>query len=176
MYDGCIEHKDTAGNGGTITKDEVQWMTAGSGLLHNEFMTSEFACSGGIQHLAQLWVNLPKTHKMTPPRYQALTKEKIPSVLFSHGIVRVIAGSYESVPGAAKTFSPIELYDVQFHVPGNIEFTFPEGYNVMLLVVKGGAQVDGKLLQEGELAYCSRSGTEVSINDASDTTRILVMA
>lgn len=93
VYSGEIEHQDTAGHGGVIGPDEVQWMTAGSGLLHNEFMTESFSRTGGIQHVAQLWVNLPKAHKMTPPKYQALTRDMIPEVVFPSGKIRVIAGN-----------------------------------------------------------------------------------
>lgn len=82
VYSGEVEHQDTAGHGGIIGPDEVQWMTAGSGLLHNEFMTERFSVMGGVQHAVQLWVNLPREHKMTPPRYQALTRESIPEVDF----------------------------------------------------------------------------------------------
>jgi redox-sensitive bicupin YhaK (pirin superfamily) len=83
VYSGEVEHQDTAGGGGVIGADEVQWMTAGSGLLHNEFMTEEFSRNGGIQHAVQLWVNLPSVHKMTQPRYQALTRESIPEIDFA---------------------------------------------------------------------------------------------
>lgn len=94
VYDGEVEHQDTAGNGGIIGPDEVQWMTAGSGLLHNEFFTHEFMERGGTQHFAQLWVNLPREHKMHAPRYQALTRENIPTVPVDNGVVRVIAGKF----------------------------------------------------------------------------------
>lgn len=90
-YAGEVEHRDTAGHGGVIGTDEVQWMTAGSGLLHEEKMTAEFARMGGVQHVIQLWVNLPREHKMTTPRYQALTRDNIPEAQFDGGIVRVIA-------------------------------------------------------------------------------------
>lgn len=92
VYSGEVEHQDTAGHGGIIGPDEVQWMTAGAGLLHNEFMTERFSLMGGVQHAIQLWVNLPREHKMTAPRYQALTRESIPEVVFDGGKVRVIAG------------------------------------------------------------------------------------
>ena len=123
VYSGEVEHQDTAGHGGMIGSDEVQWMTAGSGLLHNEFMTERFSALGGTQHAVQLWVNLPREHKMTTPGYQALTKENIPEVLFDWGKVRVIAGqlsmnndqwTMREQTGGAKTFSPVELYDVRF--------------------------------------------------------------
>jgi quercetin 2,3-dioxygenase len=95
VYSGEVEHKDTAGYGGIIGPDEVQWMTAGSGLLHEEKMTPEFSRMGGIQHAVQLWVNLPREHKMTTPRYQALTKENIPEASFEGGRARVIAGELQ---------------------------------------------------------------------------------
>jgi redox-sensitive bicupin YhaK (pirin superfamily) len=121
-------------------------MTAGSGLLHNEFMTERFSLHGGIQHAVQLWVNLPKKDKMTKPRYQALTKDKIPESSFSGGRARVIAGSLRlkdalgtdlEVNGVAETFSPIELYDIRLESSSSLRLDFEEGTNVMLLVVDG---------------------------------------
>lgn len=93
VYEGEIEHRDTHGNGGVIHVDEVQWMTAGSGLLHNEFMTADFARMGGLQHVVQLWINLPREHKMISPRYQVLTRDSIPEIAFEAGIIRIISGS-----------------------------------------------------------------------------------
>ncbi len=116
VYSGEVEHQDTAGNGGIIWADEVQWMTAGSGLLHNEFMTVDFSRLGGVQHAIQLWINLPKKYKMTTPKYQALTRHSIPEVIFDWGRVRVIAGEFQGVRWIADTFSPIELYDIRFDI------------------------------------------------------------
>ena len=124
VYSGEVEHQDTAGHGGIIGADEIQWMTAGSGLLHNEFMSSEFSRLGGTQHMIQLWINLPREYKMTTPRYQALTRENIPEVAFDGGRVRVIAGEVSIQDSKwkiqkkwiAETFSPVELYDVRFDI------------------------------------------------------------
>lgn len=134
-----------------IGADEVQWMTAGSGLLHQEFMTAEFSRTGGTQHAVQLWVNLPQKNKMTPPRYQALTKENIPEVLFDGGKIRVIAGNLKmknpegiltQKNGVAETFSPVELYDMRFETSGNLELSIEDGYTTMALVVDGSISIE----------------------------------
>lgn len=134
-----------------IGADEVQWMTAGSGLLHQEFMTAEFSRAGGIQHAVQLWVNLPQKDKMTSPRYQALTKENIPEVIFDIGKIRVIAGSLKiknpdgtllEENGVANTFSPVELYDVRLDCTGNINLFIEDGYTTMALVVDGSISIE----------------------------------
>ncbi len=195
VYSGEVEHQDTAGHGGIIWGDEVQWMTAGSGLLHNEFMTERFSAMGGIQHAVQLWVNLPREHKMTTPRYQALTRENIPEVIFQWGKVRVIAGELSMNDGqwtmrkrkwAAKTFSPVELYDVRFFSEwemkkadpsfhsewqkpqkSRITFTFPEWYNTMILVTEWTIIANGKTLENGDMLHFSQEGTEVVLEYAS---------
>ncbi|GAB0174646.1 MAG: pirin family protein [Candidatus Altimarinota bacterium] len=183
VYSGEIEHQDTAGNGGIIGADEVQWMTAGSGLLHNEFMTENFSRNGGTQHAVQLWVDLPKEHKMTAPRYQALTRDIIPEVLFSSGKVRVIAGqlNMKDVGGAsiektggANTFSPIELYDIRFEKSGSVELEFSPSQNVMILMVEGDAEIAGKELKNGDMAYFSLEGSKISLQTHS-IAKILVM-
>lgn len=177
VYSGEVEHQDTAWNGGTIGPDEVQWMTAGSGLLHNEFMTERFARRGGMQHAVQLWVDLPKEYKMTAPKYQALTRDNIPEVAFDGGKVRIIAGEFAWKKWAATTHSPVELYDVIFHSEWkNMELTFPEGYNAMVLVVEWSAEVVGKPLENSDMVYLSPDGTKVSLTSLSEHTRILVMA
>lgn len=184
VYSGEVEHQDTAGNGGIIWSDEVQWMTAGSGLLHNEFMSERFSHAGGVQHAVQLWVDLPKDMKMTSPRYQALTRENIPEVLFEWGKVRVIAGNLKAKDGqgkemrengVAETFSPIELYDIRFQSTGKIDLEFPDGWNLMILVTEWETEIDGKPLSNGDMAYFSLDGNRVSINTSS-LAKILVMA
>ncbi|NRH21667.1 pirin family protein [Candidatus Gracilibacteria bacterium] len=175
VYSGEVEHQDTAGHGGVIGADEVQWMTAGSGLLHNEFMTENFSKTGGIQHVAQLWVNLPKEHKMTAPRYQALTRENIPEVPFDGGRVRVIAGEFGKTRGAAQTFSPVELYDIRFDSKGSLEINIPENYTLMLLVAEGEIQANDKTIENGNIVHFSRSGTSVLLQSDS-ITKVLVMA
>ncbi|MBC7504042.1 pirin family protein [Candidatus Gracilibacteria bacterium] len=175
VYSGEIEHQDTAGHGGVIGADEVQWMTAGSGLLHNEFMTADFSRVGGVQHAIQLWVNLRSSDKMTSPRYQALTRSSIPEVLFGGGRVRVIAGRFGDIQGVANTFSPVELYDVRFDYAGQLDIEIPENYTTMLLVTEGEIIVNGKKLENGDMANFARSGSSISIS-SNAIAKVLIMA
>ncbi len=176
VYSGEVEHKDTAGNGGIIGADEVQWMTAASGLLHNEFMTDSFSRMGWVQHVAQLWVNLPKEYKMSAPKYQALTRDTIPEVLFDGWKVRVIAGKFHWIAGAAMTHSPIELYDIRFHWAfSKLDFSIPEGYNTMILVSEGSLIVNEKILESGDIIHLSQDGTEFNL-ESREWSKILVMA
>ncbi len=175
VYSWEIEHQDTASHGGVIGADEVQWMTAGSGLLHNEFMTEDFAKKWGTQHMIQLWVNLPWEHKMTQPTYQALTRDNIPEIIFDGGRVRVIAGELQNIKWAAKTFSPVELYDVRFDSLWQFEFQIPENYTTMLLVTEWEIIVSGKKLENGDMAHFARAGSDISIS-ASTITKALIMA
>lgn len=184
VYSGEVEHQDTAWHGGTIWADEVQWMTAGSWLLHNEFMTERFAHAWWVQHAVQLWVDLPKEHKMTSPRYQALTKENIPEVKFDGGKVRVIAGKLRmkneewrvtEQSGIAKTFSQVELYDVIFDSEQTLSFEFPEKNNTYVLVVSGGGDVEGKTLEDGDMVRLSQAGNTLSLSGKSPS-RFLIMS
>ncbi|MBX9809924.1 pirin family protein [Candidatus Gracilibacteria bacterium] len=175
VYSGEIEHQDTAGNGGVIGADEVQWMTAGSGLLHNEFMTKKFSSEGGTQHAVQLWVNLPQKYKMTNPEYQALTRDNIPEVEFEGGKVRVIAGKLGDISGAARTFSPIELYDIRFDSVSRFDFAIPEDYTTMVLVTEGSVVINEKSLGNGDMIHFSKTGEGISVSSAGNA-KILVMA
>lgn len=183
VYSGEIEHMDTAGHGGIIGPDEVQWMTAGSGLLHNEFMTEKFSRDGWIQHAVQLWVNLPKSHKMIPPRYQALTRENIREVEFDGGKVRVIAGNLDmhdetwtvyQQTWTAETFSPVELYDIRFESRKDITLRFPHGYTTMILVVEWALTIGGQSLQASDMVFLSRTWSDVSLSWEEDA-KVLIM-
>ena len=152
-YAGEIEHNDTRGNHGIIFADDVQWMTAGSGLMHNEYMTENFAKNGGTQHMVQLWVDLPAADKMTKPRYQSITKENISEVAFESAKVRVIAWEFHGIKGPAKTFSPIELYDIRFEKSGKLLINLRDDNNTMMLVAAGSAKVNDKDIAHSELVY-----------------------
>lgn len=175
VYSGEIEHQDTAGHGGVIGADEVQWMTAGSWLLHNEFMTAEFSRMGGIQHAVQLWVNLPKKDKMTPPKYQALTRASIPEIIFASWRVRVIAGNLQGIRWAASTFSPVELYDVRFDQWGEFGFTIPEGNTTMLLVTEWEVQINDTVVKNGDMVHLSQIWEE-TILQSDAIAKVLVMS
>jgi redox-sensitive bicupin YhaK (pirin superfamily) len=166
---GEVDHEDTAGNGGRIGPGDVQWMTAGSGLLHKEMHSPEFTQRGGRFHALQLWVNLPAKSKMTPPRYQDLSKEAIPSVGSPEGgTVRVIAGEYAGVKGPAQTFTPVNLFDVRLRAGQKLRLNLREGFSAGLYVVSGQVSANGEPLNETELAVLDHQGDEVEISAVSD--------
>jgi redox-sensitive bicupin YhaK (pirin superfamily) len=134
VYAGEVSHRDSSGGGGTIREGDVQWMTAGSGVVHDEFHSETFTRSGGGMEMAQLWVNLPARYKMTPPRYQTLTRDTIPSVaLPGGGSVRVIAGGFGGQHGPAQTFLPVDVQDV--NLPAGARFEAPAGAGRRLIIV-----------------------------------------
>ena len=164
VLDGEVDHEDTAGNGGRIGAGDVQWMTAGSGLLHKEMHSDAFTRRGGRFHALQLWVNLPAKSKMTPPRYQTLLASEIPAV----GPVRVIAGEYRGVKGPAQTFTPVNLLEVRLQKGQELRLNLRDGYSAGLYVVQGQISANGEKAAEGELAVLDRKGDEVAIEAATD--------
>jgi hypothetical protein len=169
VLDGEVDHEDTAGNGGRIGVGDVQWMTAGSGLLHKEMHSADFTRRGGRFHALQLWVNLPAKSKMTPPRYQTLTKEQIPSVRSDNGnTVRVIAGEYRGVKGPAQTFTPVNLLHVRLEKKQSLQLDLREGFSAGLYIVQGKITVNGEAAGAGELVVLERKGDEVLIEAAGD--------
>ncbi|SNC59507.1 hypothetical protein SAMN06265337_0067 [Hymenobacter gelipurpurascens] len=139
VYEGHLAHRDTAGHSGTLGPTDVQWMTAGAGLLHEERHEKEFARRGGTLELLQLWVNLPKKDKLAPPRYQNIVGATIPAVPTPDGLghIRVVAGTYGGATGPAETFSPITLLDVHLTQGATTTVHLPAEYNVGIYVVKG---------------------------------------
>lgn len=142
-YQGAVAHHDSAGNSGVIRPGEVQWMTAGRGVLHNEYHEKEFAKTGGVMHMAQIWVNLPRKSKLAPAAYQALTGASIPEVpLAKGGRVRVIAGGYDGVAGPAKTFSSVHMLDLRLQAGESVTLEAPRTQNSALLVLEGVVRVN----------------------------------
>jgi redox-sensitive bicupin YhaK (pirin superfamily) len=150
-FQGEVEHKDSTGKSGVIHPGDVQWMTAGRGIIHQEFHSTEFSNKGGTFEMAQLWVNLPKKDKMTKPRYQPIDGKKIPVVNLplnngdgeeSVGSARIIAGEIDDTKGAAKTFSPVQLWDIDLpHAGAEFELPFPADYNCIVFVRRGAVEV-----------------------------------
>jgi redox-sensitive bicupin YhaK (pirin superfamily) len=172
VYDGEVDHGDTAGNGGRISSGDVQWMTAGSGLLHKEFHSPEFTRSGGRFEVLQLWVNLPAASKMTAPGYQGLTAKEIPEVKLpgDAGSVRVIAGEFGDAKGPARTFTPINLLDVRLQAGKSVRLSLKDGYTGSLYVRKGKVLLNGaEEASETELVVLERKGDEITIEATSDT-------
>lgn len=151
-FQGEVEHADSVGNRGVIGPGDVQWMTAGRGIVHEEYHSRELAKSGGLLEMCQLWVNLPKAHKMSAPGYQSVLSENIPVVPLSlddeameHGRVRIIAGSHMGVQGAAKTFTPMNVWDILLSTRGKvIDLEVPAGHTTLVFVRRGSLQVGKK--------------------------------
>jgi quercetin 2,3-dioxygenase len=175
-YQGELEHRDSSGGGGKIGAGDVQWMTAGNGIVHEEFHSQDFARQGGTLQMVQLWVNLRAQDKSAKADYQTLLKAQIPNVELPQdaGTARVIAGEIGGRQGAAKTFTPINLWDVHLHAGKSAELPLPDGHTTTFLVVSGEVEVNGRKAAEGDLAIFERSGDGITVKAKSDA-RLLVM-
>lgn len=169
-FAGSVVHKDSAGNGGVIGPGDVQWMTAGSGVLHSEYHEKNFARAGGAMHFMQIWVNLPAAQKMHKPRYQALTAEQMGPVILPNnaGVVKVIAGSFQGVRGPAETFTPLNLFDVTLHPQGKVEFSFPETENTSVMVMEGEVWINGRAAHPEDFVLFENRGETVVIEADSE--------
>lgn len=171
-YQGEVEHRDSTGAGGIIRDGEVQWMTAAGGLMHEEFQSENFARNGGVQHFIQLWVNLPAKHKMDKPHYQAITRDMISefSIDNNGSVARIIAGDFKGVKGAAKTYTPIEMYDLRLTKGSQISFDVPLQHNAMLLVTKGSITVSAsEKLGHKDFAVFNNDGETIDILASEDS-------
>ena len=162
VFEGELEHRDSAGNAGSIGPGDVQWMTAGSGVLHEEKHSAAFTQTGGRFHIVQLWVNLLAKDKMSAPGYQTLLAKDIPTASLRGGFARVIAGSLDGVIGPARTFTPMNVWDVD--VAGAVEMAVPSSHNAMAIVLSGSVSVGSETLEVGELAIFGRDGDAISLS------------
>jgi quercetin 2,3-dioxygenase len=176
VYDGAVAHRDSTGKGGTIGPGDVQWMTAGGGILHEEFHAPEFGRSGGAFRMIQLWVNLPRKDKMVVPGYQSITATDIPVVALpaNAGNVRVIAGEFGGARGPAHTFTPVNMWDLYLNDGGDASFEVPEGHTAAFVTVAGKATVNGTAAEEGQAVLLERDGTSVRVT-AEKAAKILVL-
>lgn len=177
VYQGEVEHRDSTGSGGKIGPGDVQWMTAGSGILHEEFHSREFTRSGGTLEMVQLWVNLPAEDKMSAPGYQTLLDADIPAVALPSGAgkVRVIAGAYQGQHGPAHTFTPIDVWDVRLNAGRAAEFLVPQGRTLALIVLHGTVLVNGsQVASEAQMVLFDRSGDEIALEANSDAVLLLL--
>ncbi|HEX7765988.1 MAG TPA: pirin family protein [Nitrospira sp.] len=178
VYEGVVAHRDSAGNAGVIGPGDVQWMTAASGIVHEEFHEKEFAKKGGTLHAIQLWVNLPKASKMSAPGYQTILNAEIPAIELEDGVgrLRVIAGSFRGRKGPAHTFTPVELYDLQLNKDHHVQLDLPGGQNSSIFVLQGRVSVNGlREAGEAELIVFKQSGSVVTV-EAREDSRLLVMS
>jgi quercetin 2,3-dioxygenase len=179
LHQGEVEHRDSAGHHGKIGPGDVQWMTAASGIVHQEKHSLEFTRRGGTFEGAQLWVNLPMKEKMSKPKYQDLTSDKIPAVPLPQdaGTLRVIAGAYEGTKGPAFTFTPIQLWDLTLKAGKAVDLKLEDGHNTCLLVFKGEVKVNtSRPVKAAELAVLTRQGETVSLSAGKEDAMVLLMS
>ncbi|HEY5894341.1 MAG TPA: pirin family protein [Chthoniobacterales bacterium] len=176
-YQGELEHRDSSGGGGKIGPGDVQWMTAGNGIVHEEFHSQDFTRKGGTLQMVQLWVNLRARDKSAQARYQTLRKDQIPNVSLpdNAGTVRVIAGEYNGQGGPAQTFTPINLWDVSLAGGKSAELPLPDGHTTSFFVLSGEVEInDDRVAVEGDLAIFAREGNGIRLKANADT-KLLVM-
>lgn len=177
VYQGEVEHKDNAGHSGRIGPGDVQWMTAARGILHEEMHGRDFTKRGGTLEMIQLWVNLPARHKMDDPAYQEILNDRIPVIQLPEGAghMRLIAGEYQGVQGAARTFTPVNLWDMRVKSGAKIDMAVPEGYNAMLLVLSGSVAVNGEgVLERRELGHFTAEGSVITMEASEDAVFLLM--
>lgn len=177
-YEGKVAHHDSSGGGGIIGKGDVQWMTAASGVLHKEYHEENFSKEGGDFQMVQLWVNLPAKDKMSTPKYQAISKDKMNRVELpdNAGFVEVIAGKFKDASGPASTFSPVNMQNARLNKGGKVEFTFPSNYNTALLVIEGSAKInDTETIETDHFALFENKGETFTI-EALENAVVLVLS
>ena len=177
-YKGTVAHHDSAGNSGVIHADEVQWMTAGSGVLHKEYHEKNYARQGGPFQMVQLWVNLPKIHKMTAPAYQSIlhSDKGVVRLDDNMGTVFIIAGSYLGAKGPATTFSPLNLFDIRLNEKGIVSFNLPAEHNMGLLVIEGDIIVNEKqTMSSDQYVQFTNAPGEVIIQ-ANKSSKLLLLS
>lgn len=177
VYKGELEHRDSTGSGGKIGPGDVQWMTAASGILHEEFHSEGFAKTGGTLEMVQLWVNLPAKDKMAAAGYQTILDGDIPSIALKDqaGSLRLIAGEFDGHTGPARTFTSIDVWDLRLNGGKLLTLDLHEGRNTALVVLRGTVQVNGvELVREGQLALFERNGQQLSLEANNDAVVLLL--
>jgi redox-sensitive bicupin YhaK (pirin superfamily) len=176
-YHGKIAHHDSAGNSGIIGEGDVQWMTAGSGLLHKEYHEKEFSKKGGLFQMVQLWVNLPAKYKQTKPKYQEITNALMGRHILgdNKSFIEVIAGEYKGTKGPASTFTPLEVYNARLKKGATATLSFPSGYNTGLLIIDGNARINETPVATDHFVLFRNEGEEISV-EATDDTIILILS
>lgn len=175
VYEGEVSHKDSTGQGGTIGPGDVQWMTAGSGILHQEYHSEKFARDGGTLQMIQLWVNLPAKHKMTAPAYQSILSQQIPvHSLGDQGMVRIIAGEYLGLVGPAKTFTPMNVWDIHLKKGATLELPAQNGWNTSIVVLKGVIESNQSTAKEAKMMIFGPGEEGIQIKATEDAVLLLL--
>lgn len=177
VYKGGVSHKDSSGGGGSIGPGDVQWMTAASGIIHEEFHSPEFAATGGDFEMIQLWVNLPAKEKMSSPSYQGILERDITAVDLGDGAgsIRVIAGDYLGIKGAASTFTPMNVWDIRLNAGHSLSLNIADGHTCALFLLAGELAIgDSTRLHQAELAVMTREGDRLKIDATTDCKLLLL--
>lgn len=177
LWEGALAHEDSSGGKGKLFAGDVQWMTAGAGILHKEFHEEEFSKKGGVLHGAQLWVNLPAKDKSTPPKYQDIRASSIPEIDLAEGkgSIRIIAGEMNNIKGPAQTFTRINIFDAHVKADASFEFFVTSGDHTALLVLKGTVLIDEHhLAREGEMLVFDKEGDKIHIQTNNETHLLLL--
>ena len=173
-YEGEVAHRDSTGGGGTIKPGDVQWMTAAGGIIHEEFHSPAFTKTGGAFRMVQLWVNLPAKHKMTKAGYQGIASADIPVVTLPGGTARIIAGEMGDAKGPARTFSPINLWDVRLTAGAEVTLDLPEGHTAMVAVLSGHVTADGTGAGEAQIIRFTREGAGAVVHADADAVLLVL--
>ena len=174
---GRVAHHDSAGNSGIIAKGDVQWMTAGSGVLHKEYHESEFSKQGGLFQMSQVWVNLPARYKMTTPKYQALEHKNMGRFILEDkkSVIDIIAGEYRGIKGPAKTFTPVYTFNARLLAASDASFSFPENYNTGILIFEGEARINGSdKIPEDHFVYFANEGENINVSATNDSILLIL--
>ena len=178
-YQGEVAHRDSTGSGGVIGEGDVQWMTAGAGIVHEEFHAESFGKRGGEFEMAQLWVNLPAQDKKTPARYQHLAKDNITVVPLADdaGHARIIAGRFGNTDGAAETFTELNVWDIVLNGGASADLDVPAGHNLMLVVLRGEVRINGgQSVQASQMATFERESGSVKVEAVGGEAKILLLS
>jgi quercetin 2,3-dioxygenase len=177
VYEGEVEHRDSAGHGGVIGPGDVQWMTAAGGIIHEEYHSPSYAKTGGPFRMVQLWVNLPAKDKMAPPAYQGIVAADIPNVDLASGkaVARIIAGELNGHRGPARSFTPINVWDMKLAKGAEFALPLPEGHTTMLIGLGGEVTVAGEhALAEAQMLLLSRDGDGATLRAEGDAMLLIL--
>lgn len=173
-YKGSVAHHDSKGNSGIIYPGDVQWMTAGAGILHKEYHEQEYSRRGGPFEMVQLWVNLPKKDKLVEPHYQAITADRMGKVVLDKARVNVIAGNFNGTEGPAHTYSAVNLFDVRLEKNGSVTIPVPESHNTALLVINGSIRINDQDVPMHSFVLFKNEGEDIAISATEDSVILLM--
>ncbi len=175
-YHGRIAHHDSAGNSGVIGEGDVQWMTAGEGVLHKEYHEKEFSRTGGVFQMVQLWVNLPRKFKMTKPKYQAIENSDMKRYMLDdkESYIEIIAGEYGGLKGSAFTFTPMNMFNAHLKENATAEFSFTRSYSTGMLVIEGQVGIGGTTVRENSFIFFRRDGEKTVLRAEKDSVVLIL--